>query len=271
MIACTATFRFLASCDRLENNVVVSHIQRIGCQPQKTTSHGSQSRSWFAEQGKENKRKCLAADPPQPPTLLVRRKKQTNKQNVMHLHAWRCAGLCPSGVRTRIPSTRRLGQWVSFAKIYSSVFDNKFPSLFASLSSWRCLAASTSYFLHAAINLRPPSTTVSTNASASNAALSKRPDVALYPSGPLFLPPAPYSPHCTLKVSEHDSLWQPPTAHSDERPRLQKYSRTQRCLNAVPPGYLKGPIVRGHPISDLLGCAPMMRSKTRWCTVRSLV
>ena len=54
--------------------VVVSHIQRIGCQPEKTTLHGGQFRSWSAEQGKENKRKSLAAYPPPPPTLLVRRK-----------------------------------------------------------------------------------------------------------------------------------------------------------------------------------------------------
>ena len=47
--------------------VVVSHIQRIGCQPEKTTLHGGQSRSWSAEQGKENKRKSLAAYPPPPP------------------------------------------------------------------------------------------------------------------------------------------------------------------------------------------------------------
>ena len=55
--------------------VVVSYIQRIGCQPEKTTLHGGQSRSWSAEQGKENKRKSLAAyPPPPPPALLVRRK-----------------------------------------------------------------------------------------------------------------------------------------------------------------------------------------------------
>ena len=47
--------------------VVVSHIQHIGCQPEKTTLHGGQSRSWSAEQGKENKRKSLAAYPPHPP------------------------------------------------------------------------------------------------------------------------------------------------------------------------------------------------------------
>ena len=34
---------------------------------------------------------------------------------------------------------------------------------------------------------------------------AKRPDVALYAIGPLFLLPTPSSPHCTLKVSKHDS------------------------------------------------------------------
>ena len=50
----------------------------------------------------------------------------------------------------------------------------------------------------------------------------------------VFLLPTPSSsPHCVLKVSEHDSLWQPPAAHSEEeRPRPQKKSsRAQRCLN----------------------------------------
>ena len=42
-----------------------------------------------------------------------------------------------------------------------TVCDNKFPSIVASLFCWRCLAASTSSFLHAAINLRLPSLTVS--------------------------------------------------------------------------------------------------------------
>ena len=52
------------------------------------------------------------------------------------------------------------------SQFYTPVCDNKVPSLVASLFSWRCLAASTSYFLHAAINLRPPSVTVSTHTSA---------------------------------------------------------------------------------------------------------
>ena len=46
---------------------------------------------------------------------------------------------------------------------------DNFPSLVDSLFSWRCLAASTSYFLHAATNLRPPTVTVSTHTSVLNA------------------------------------------------------------------------------------------------------
>ena len=34
---------------------IVSPIQRIGCQPEKTALHGGQSRSWSAEQGKKIK------------------------------------------------------------------------------------------------------------------------------------------------------------------------------------------------------------------------
>ena len=53
--------------------------------------------------------------------------------------------------------------------------DNNFLSLVASLPSWRCLALSTSSFLHAAINFRHPSVTVSTHTSASNAAAFQSP------------------------------------------------------------------------------------------------
>ena len=60
--------------------------------------------------------------------------------------------------------------------------------------------------------------------------------------------PTPSSPHCALKVSERYSLWQPPAAHSDERPHPQKSSRAQCCLNALAPGYLRVTDVRGHPI-----------------------
>ena len=100
---------------------------------------------------------------------------------------------------------------------------------------------------------------------------AKRPDVALHAIGLLFLFPTPSSPHCTLKVSKHHSLRQPPTTHSDKRPRPQKSSRWQRRLNALKPGYLKGTVL--YEVIRWYGplhCAPMIRSKTRWCTVRSL-
>ena len=87
--------------------VVVSHIQRIGCQPEKTTLHGGQSRSWSAEQGKENKRKSLAAySPPTPHTA------RSEKINKITRRIYRRYAGGRSRVRTRIPSARRLGLWV---------------------------------------------------------------------------------------------------------------------------------------------------------------
>ena len=56
--------------------VVVSHIQRIGCQPEKNILHGGQSRSWFAEQ---EKKKTRQRPPSPPPTLLVWRKKKKSR------------------------------------------------------------------------------------------------------------------------------------------------------------------------------------------------
>ena len=96
--------------------VVVSHIQRIGCQPEKTTLHGGQSRSWSAELGKENKRKSLAAYPP-PPTPHTARSEKINK--ITRRIYRRYAG-GRSRVRTRIPSARRLGLWVWLRKILHS-------------------------------------------------------------------------------------------------------------------------------------------------------
>ena len=104
--------------------VVVSHIQHIGCQPEKTTLHGGQSRSWSAEQGKKKKRNSLAAPPPPPLRALLVRRKIKNKNHATHPHGTRryegrryAGGLGPSRVRTRIPTTRRLGQWVSLRKV----------------------------------------------------------------------------------------------------------------------------------------------------------
>ena len=43
----------LLVCLYAESCVVASHIQRIGCQHEKITLHGGQSRSWSAEQGQK--------------------------------------------------------------------------------------------------------------------------------------------------------------------------------------------------------------------------
>ena len=67
--------------------VVVSHIQRIGCQPEKTTLHGGQSCSWSAEQGeKKKKRKSLAAPPPPHPRAARLEKKIKNKRITRRIH-----------------------------------------------------------------------------------------------------------------------------------------------------------------------------------------
>ena len=59
-------------------NCVVSHIQRIGCQPEKHYFflNGGQSRSCSAEQGKKGKKKSLAAHPP--PSLHAARSEKKN-------------------------------------------------------------------------------------------------------------------------------------------------------------------------------------------------
>ena len=82
------------------------------------------------------------------------------------------------------------------------------------------------------------------------------PDVALDAIGPLFLLPTPSSLYYTLKVSENDSLRQPPAAHSEECSSPQKSSPSQSCLNALTPGYLKGTVVRSHPMVWSLAVCP---------------
>ena len=92
---------------------------------------------------KREQSKKSGSTPPTHP-LLVRRKK---KKKITRRIYTRYAGLGRPRVRTSISSARRLGtrpMGVGFAKFYSLVCDNKFPSLVASLFSWRCLAASTS-------------------------------------------------------------------------------------------------------------------------------
>ena len=107
--------------------------------PKKTTLHGGQSRSWSAEQ--EKKKKSLAALPPPPPRaarsekINSKIKKITRRIHMSRHYAGRryAGGLGPSRVRSRIPTTRRLGQWVSLRKVPR--FDVRLQ-----LSQSRCLS-----------------------------------------------------------------------------------------------------------------------------------
>ena len=127
-------------------------------------------------------------------------------------------GLGPSRVRTRIPTTRRLCQWVSLRKILRfRVRYCKFPILVASLFSWRCLAASSSSSLHAAMNLRPPSVTASTQTSAFNAIVFQFPVMPnarmslctqsvhsfSFPPRPLRTAPSRFQHACLVFVVDH--------------------------------------------------------------------
>ena len=211
----------------------------------------------------KNKKSGSAPPPPPPCTLLVRRKikikikiKIKRRIHMSRRYASRryAGGLGPSRIRTRIPTTRQLSQWVSLRKTL------RFRVLLQ-LFQCRCLsfllAMSGRVFLFLPPRGHEPPPTLRDRLNP-NLSLyrhrfpipryAKRPDVALYTGGPFFLLPTPSSTHCALKVSEHDSLWQPPAAHSEECSRPQKSSRAQRCLNAFPPGYLKGTVVRGHPV-----------------------
>ena len=167
---------------------------------------------------------------------------------------------------------------MSLRKILRFRGDNIFPSLVASLFSWRCLAVSTSYFLHAAMNRRPPSVAVSTHRSQ-----------PLTPSlsNPLSCQNARIS-LCTQSVHSISFQSRPPlrtapsrlpnTIHFGSRPLLIRISAPARksiiARNVV--SMLSHRVIsraRLYEIiqwSGLLSCAPRMQSKTRWCTVRSL-
>ena len=59
--------------------VVISHIQRIGCQPGKSASSDGQSRSWSTENREERKKRKRLVAPP--PTLLVRMKQNKKSRD----------------------------------------------------------------------------------------------------------------------------------------------------------------------------------------------
>ena len=146
-----------------------------------------------------------------------------------------------------VPSTRRLGQLVSLRRFYVSLYDNNFPSLVASLFSWRCLAASTSFFIHATINLRPLSFYSPAMPNARTSLCAQSVYSFSFPTRPLRAASSKFPIH---------SLWQPAPAHSDERSCTQKKSRTQRCFDARTSNHLEGTVVRGHPMVWSLALCP---------------
>ena len=84
-------------------------------------------------------------------------------------------GLDPSRIRTRIPMTRQLGQWVSLRKTLRFRVRLQLSQSRCLSLSWRCLAASSSSCLHAVMNLRPPFVTASTQTSAFTDIVSQSP------------------------------------------------------------------------------------------------
>ena len=95
--------------------------------------------------------------------------------------------------------------------------DCNFPSLVASFFSWRCLAPSSSSSLHAAMNLRPPSVTASTQTSAFNAVVFQSPVMPnarmslctqsvhwfFFPPRPLRTAPSRFQHACLVFVVDH--------------------------------------------------------------------
>ena len=99
--------------------VVVSHIQRIGCQPEKLLyTVTNPDRGLLNKEKIKNKKSGSAPPPSSPPPPRAARSEKIKIKIMRGIYMpRRYAGLGPSHVRTRIPSTRRLGQWVSLRKI----------------------------------------------------------------------------------------------------------------------------------------------------------
>ena len=252
--------------------------------PKKTTLHGRQSRSWSAEQGKKEKIwQRLSPPPPPPPARAAQSEKKKKKKITRRIHIYRryasrryAGGLGPSRILTRIPTTRQLGQWVSLRKTLRF-------RVRLQLSQSCCLslllAMSSRVFLFFPPRGHEPPPTLRGRLNP-NLSLyrhrfpipryAKRPDVALYTVGPFFLlPPRP------LRTAP--SRFPNMIRFGNRPPPIQRSVPAHKSLlvrNAV--SMLSHPVISRARLyevirwSGLLRCAPMMRSKTRWCTVRSL-
>ena len=210
----------------------------------------------------------MAAYPhPPPPTLLVRGKTKIQKLRDESAGATQVlVGLAS------VHGFLRLVDWVEgccFAEFYASVCDNKFPSLVASLSSWRSLAASISSFLHAAMNLRPPSVTVSSHTSAFDAVAFQSPDM---PNAHMLL--------CQQSVHSFSFPPRPLRTAASRFPNTIRFGSRPPLIRMSVPAHkslLVYDVVSmlSHPVisrarlyevirwSGLLPCSPMTRRKTR--------
>ena len=121
----------------------------------------------------------MSGSAPPPPACCSFGENKELKNHATHPHVMsrryagrRYAGdLGPSRVRTRIPRTRRLGQWVSLRKILHfrvrlQLSHSHCLSLLLAMSVPRLPLSSS---LHAAMNLRPPTVAASTQTSVFNA------------------------------------------------------------------------------------------------------
>ena len=227
---------------------------------------------------KRRKKKSGSASPPHPRAARSE-KNNNNKRITWRIHMSKryasrryAGGLGPSRVRTRIPTTRRLGQWVSLRKILRfrvGLQLSQSRCLVASLFSWRCLAASPSSSLHAAMNLRPPSVTASIQTSAFNAIVFQSP---VMPNARMSL--------CTQSVHSFSFPTRPLRTAPSRFPNMSRFDNRPPLIRRSVPAH-KGLLVRNvvsmlsHRVissaqlyevirwSGVLRCAPMMRSKTR--------
>ena len=134
-----------------------------------------QSRSWSTDQGKKEIEKVYQCPPP-PRCSFGGNNQKITPRIYMRLGATQVSfRLAPAQRFLRLVDW---ANWCRFGRFYASVCDDNFTSLSAlSLLLAMSRRPSISSFLHAAMNLRPPSATVSTHTSAYNA-------VAFHPAMP---------------------------------------------------------------------------------------
>ena len=134
-----------------------------------------QSRSWSTDQEKKEIEKVYQCPPPPPRCSFGGNNQKITPRIYMRLGATQVSfRLAPAQRFLRLVDW---ANWCRFGRFYASVCDDTSPVYLPLSSSGDVSPPSISSFLHAAMNLRPPSATVSTHTSAYNA-------VAFHPAMP---------------------------------------------------------------------------------------